>query len=145
MTGIGPDKVGKLLARTREKSPAQDDLDVRFEDLLTKVLENPKKKDLFPLPREVIKALVEAMAYEPATVSDAGKLLYSVAPPTETVDHFLDDFVRSDDNLLSRECELAVCPGPSPAHSHTHTHIWSEKAIESARTAGYIDCAGNHF
>ena len=46
--------------------------------------------------------------------------LNSVAPPTERVDHCVDDFVRSDEDLLSREGELVICPGPSPAHSHTY-------------------------
>ena len=44
------------------------------------------KNGLLPLPRQVIKALVEAMAYEPAATSDSGELLYSVAPPTEPVE-----------------------------------------------------------
>ena len=60
------------------------------------------------------------MAYEPAAFSDSGALLYSVAPPTEPVDHYIGDFVGCDDNLLSGERELAICPGPSPAHSHTY-------------------------
>ena len=33
---------------------------------------------------------------------------------------FSGEFVGCDDTLLSRQCELAICPGPSPAHSHTH-------------------------
>ena len=67
LTGIGPEKIEKMLVRIRTKSPAQDDLDVPFDDLLTEVLKSLKiKNDVFQLPRQVIKALVEALAYEPA-------------------------------------------------------------------------------
>ena len=63
LTGIGPEKIEKMRVRIRTKSPAQDDLDVPFEDLLTEVLKSLKiKNDVFQLPRQVIKALVEAMA-----------------------------------------------------------------------------------
>jgi Mg/Co/Ni transporter MgtE len=74
---------------------------VRFDDLLEEALNSlPDYKDptiLTQLPAKVIKALVKAMAYGPATVA-ACELLYSVVPPTVPVDQYLD---------IYRERELA--------------------------------------
>ena len=66
----------------------------------------------------MIKALVEAMAYEPAVICDSGKMLYSVEPPMSAVDYYIGDFTN-DNNLVCHECSLCECPGPTPLHSHT--------------------------
>ena len=46
VSGIGPEKVEQMLVRIRTESPVQDDLEVRFEDLLTEVLKSLKIKKM---------------------------------------------------------------------------------------------------
>jgi hypothetical protein len=89
--GIGPAAVRDMINRIHNRQTGG--LDVKFDDLLEEALHSlpAKNKDpttLTQLPAKVVKAFVEAMAYEPATVAASGELLYSVTPPTVPLDHF---------------------------------------------------------
>ncbi|KAI2509493.1 hypothetical protein MHU86_4870 [Fragilaria crotonensis] len=71
------------------------------------------------LSANVITALIDAMAFEPATLLPSGELLvYSVAAPIAPLDHYLCDFTHNKSMVVSN-CELAVCLGPTSLHSHT--------------------------
>jgi hypothetical protein len=81
--GVGPAAVRNMLTRVRNRlrEKSNEELamncDVPFDDLLTEAVnsipsKNKNSKKLSQLPRAVIKALVEAMAYEPAAVAKTG-------------------------------------------------------------------------
>ena len=79
--GVGPAAVRDMLARLRAQSQDKEDVHVPFDDLLTEALESvPKQKlemaNLSKLSRPDIKALVEAMAYERAAISDSGEMYW---------------------------------------------------------------------
>jgi hypothetical protein len=90
---------------------------VRFVDLLEEAVnslpDNCKDSTILTqLPAKVVKTLVEAMAYGPATVAASGELLYSVMPPTVPVDQYIAADFTHDNNMVFIVCELR--PGPSP-------------------------------
>ena len=120
--GVGASAVRDMVGRIRGRHQTPS-LDLSFDDLLTEALNSVPKKNkdathLSQLSSDVVKALVEAMAYEPATVATSGEMLYSVVPPTLPLDRYLEDFTNND-NLLTDTCELGTCPGPTPSHCHT--------------------------
>ena len=70
-----------MLARVGAQSQDKENVHVTFGDLLTEAFESVPKKNLemanlSKLSRPDIKALVEAMAYERAAISDSGEMYW---------------------------------------------------------------------
>jgi hypothetical protein len=86
---------------------------VAFDDLLAEAMNSVSKKnrtqaDLSQLLAAVIKALTEAMPYEPAAVTKSGSMIYSMSAPKESVDKYIKYFgnERQHKAIILHECEL---------------------------------------
>jgi hypothetical protein len=113
----GPAAVQKMIQKIHDSC-----IELTFESLLAEAFRSfpDKSKDVAKfsqLSSDVVKALVNAMAFEPAAVGDSGCMLYSVLPPIGHVDQYIEDFVM-DQNLVDHVCVLSTCLGPMPLHAH---------------------------
>ena len=120
---LGPLLAVRDMINTLKKQQCDDDHDVRFDDLLDVVMEFQKRKGAMVfsfLSGNVITALVDAMAFEPATALPSGELVYSVEAPSTPVDRYLCDFIHgNDESIVCSNCKLAVFLGPTSLHAHT--------------------------